>query len=226
MKPEDIMRLSPVIAVVTIENAAQAGLMARALLAGGVRAIEVTLRTPAALDAIRCIAREAPDAVVGAGTVLTPEDLDQVTRAGARFALSPGATPDLLAAARKSAIAFIPGVATSSEIMRGLAHDFTHFKFYPAESIGGPTILQTLAGPFPNARFCAAGGIEPDRAKAYLTLANVACIGASWVAPTDKIASGDWTSIESLAAKASSFRKTENPAPERALAGANNGASS
>lgn len=207
MTPEDILRLSPVIAVATIDDAAHAAPMARALLAGGVRAIEVTLRTPAALDAIRAIVSAAPDAVVGAGTVLTADDLDRVTSAGARFALSPGATPDLLAAARKAAIPFIPGVATSSDIMLAQAHDFTHLKFYPAESLGGPTALQTLAGPFPNVRFCAAGGIGPDRVESYLALANVPCIGASWVAPTDKMISGDWTGIERLAGQASSFAK-------------------
>lgn len=208
MKPEDVMRLSPVIAVATFENAAYAAPTARALLAGGVRAIEVTLRTPAALDAIRAITCEAPDLVVGAGTVLTPDDLDFVIGAGARFALSPGATPDLLAAARKAAIPFIPGVATSSDIMQAQAHGFTNVKFYPGESLGGPAALQTLAGPFPNVRFCAAGGIGPDRVNAYLALANVLCIGASWVTPTGKMASGDWTGIERLARQATSFAKT------------------
>jgi len=207
MKPEEIMSLSPVMPVVVIENAAHAVPMARALVAGGVRAIEITLRTDAALDAIRAIAGEVPEAIVGAGTVLTPNDLAAAAKAGARFALSPGGTPHLLAAGRKASIPFIPGIATSSEIMVGFEHGYTHFKFYPAENMGGPSALKALGAPLAAARFCPTGGIGPDQVQKYLALKNVICVGGSWVTPADKMAAGDWDAIEELARKAASFKK-------------------
>jgi len=201
-----VLSISPVIPVVVIEEAAAAPLLAKALLAGGVRTIEITLRTPAALDAIRAIAQSVPEMTIGAGTVLSPDDLDAAIAAGARFALAPGATPKLMRAARKASIPFIPGVATASEIMRGHALGYRCFKFFPAEQLGGAEALKSLAGPLPDARFCPTGGITPAKAASYLKLANVLCVGGSWVTPADKIKAGDWDAISALAAQASALR--------------------
>ena len=156
--PEDVLRLAPVVPVVTIEDAAMAVPLARALLAGGVRTVEITLRTEAALAAIRAIANEAPEMVVGAGTVLNEADLRKAVDAGARYALSPGGTPALLAAARGAPIPFVPGVATASEIMAGFELGYRCFKFFPAERLGGVTALKDFGGPLPNALFCPTGG--------------------------------------------------------------------
>jgi 2-dehydro-3-deoxyphosphogluconate aldolase/(4S)-4-hydroxy-2-oxoglutarate aldolase len=203
--PEDVLSLSPVMPVVVIDDAGKAEPLARALLAGGVRTIEITLRTPAALDAIRAIAQRAPDMIVGAGTVLSADDLDAAIAAGARYALSPGGTPKLLKRARKAAIPFIPGVATSSEIMRGMDLGYSCFKFFPAEQLGGAAALKALAGPLPGARFCPTGSITPEKAPAYLALDNVLCVGGSWIAPADKIRAGDWAGIEAAAKQAAAL---------------------
>jgi 2-dehydro-3-deoxyphosphogluconate aldolase/(4S)-4-hydroxy-2-oxoglutarate aldolase len=200
---EDVLKLSPVMPVVVIDDADQAEPLARALLAGGIRTIEITLRTPAALDAIGAIARAVPDMIVGAGTILDPGDLDAAANAGARYALSPGGTPKLMKAAKKRAIPFIPGVATSSEIMRGLGLGYTCFKFFPAEQLGGPAALKAQAGPLPAARFCPTGGVTLEKAATYLGLDNVLCVGGSWIAPAEKIRAGDWAGIEALAREAS-----------------------
>lgn len=192
--------------VVVIEDVGAAEKLARALLAGGIRTIEVTLRTPAALDAIARIAHAVPEMIVGAGTILSAGDLDAAVNAGARYALSPGATPKLMKAARKRPIPFIPGVATSSEIMRGLDLGYTCFKFFPAEQLGGPAALKAHAGPLPAARFCPTGGITFEKARAYLALDNVLCVGGSWVVPKDKIEAGDWSGIEALAREAAALR--------------------
>ncbi len=201
-----VLSISPVIPVVVIEDAATAAPLAKALLAGGVRTIEVTLRTPAALDAIRAIAQSVPEMTVGAGTVLTTDDLDAAIAAGARYALSPGATPKLMRAARKGPIPFIPGVATASEIMRAQALGYRCFKFFPAEQIGGAEALKALSGPLPDARFCPTGGITLAQAATYLKLANVACVGGSWVAPADKIKAADWDAISALAVQAAALK--------------------
>jgi 2-dehydro-3-deoxyphosphogluconate aldolase/(4S)-4-hydroxy-2-oxoglutarate aldolase len=206
MSAEEVLELSPVMPVVVIEDAGSAAPLARALLAGGIRTIEVTLRTSAALDAIAAIARAVPEMIVGAGTILNAGDLDAAVNAGARYALSPGATPKLMKAARKRAIPFIPGVATSSEIMRGFDLGYTCFKFFPAEQLGGSAALKAHAGPLPAARFCPTGGITLEKARAYLALGNVLCVGGSWVAPVDKIKAGDWAGIEALAREAASLR--------------------
>lgn len=202
---QDVLKLSPVMPVVVIEDAGAAEFLARALLAGGLRTIEITLRTPAGLDAIRAVARTVPELVVGAGTVLSEADLDAAIEAGARYALSPGGTPKLLKAARKRSLPFIPGVATSSEIMRGLDLGYTCFKFFPAEQLGGPAALKAQAGPLPLARFCPTGGITLDKARAYLALDNVLCVGGSWIAPAEKIKAGDWSGIEALAREAAAL---------------------
>lgn len=206
LTPEDVLRLSPVMPVVVIDDAANAVPLAGALLAGGVKTIEVTLRTPAALDAIRAITAEAPEMIVGAGTVLTAEDLTAAIEAGAKYALSPGGTPKLMKAARKAPIPFIPGVSTSSEIQRGLERGYSCFKLFPAEQLGGPSTLKALAGPFPNVRFCPTGSITAEKAPSYLALSNVLCVGGSWIAPADKIKAGDWAAIEAAAKQAAALR--------------------
>jgi 2-dehydro-3-deoxyphosphogluconate aldolase/(4S)-4-hydroxy-2-oxoglutarate aldolase len=207
LKAEDVLALTPVLPVVVIEDAALAAPLARVLLASGVTAIEVTLRTPAALHAIRAIAEEAPEIAVGAGTVLSQDDFEAAVKAGARYALSPGAPPKLLKYARNGPIPFIPGVTTSSEIMRGLDLGYTCFKFFPAEQMGGAATLKALHGPLPQARFCPTGSITPEKAPAYLALENVLCVGGSWVAPTDKIKAGDWDAIEKSAKLAAGMRR-------------------
>lgn len=203
---EDVMTLTPVLPVVTIEDAGKAVDLARTLLAGGINTIEVTLRTPAALEAIRQIAANAPEMIVGAGTVLSADDLDAAIKAGARYALSPGGTPKLMKAARKRAIPFIPGIATASEIQRGFELGYTHFKIFPAEQIGGVGALKALYGPLPQARFCPTGGVRAETAASFLALPNVLCVGGSWIAPADKINAGDWAAIEAAAKAASALR--------------------
>jgi 2-dehydro-3-deoxyphosphogluconate aldolase/(4S)-4-hydroxy-2-oxoglutarate aldolase len=206
LNADDVLKLSPVMPVVVIDDAAQAEPLARVLLASGIKTIEVTLRTAAALDAIREIVRTAPEMIVGAGTVLNLTDLEAAIEAGARYALSPGATPKLMKAARNAKIPFIPGVATSSEIMRGLDLGYTHFKFFPAEQMGGIAALKAQHGPLPNAKFCPTGGISADKAPSYLALPNVLCVGGSWIAPADKIKAEDWAGIEAAAKQAASLR--------------------
>jgi len=202
---EEVLKLSPVMPVVVVEDVDAAEHLARALLAGGIRTIEVTLRTPAALDAIARISHAVPEMIVGAGTILSAGDLDAAVNAGARYALSPGGTPKLMKAARKRPIPFIPGVATSSEIMRGLDLGYTCFKFFPAEQLGGAAAVKAQAGPLPAARFCPTGGITADKARTYLALDNVLCVGGSWIAPADKIKAGDWSGIEKAAREAAAL---------------------
>ena len=201
MRIEEIMTLSPVIAVVTVSEAARAAPLAQALVKGGVRAIEITLRTPAALAAIEAAA-QVEGAVVGAGTVLSIQDLRAATEAGAKFAVSPGSTPSLLEAARAAPIPLLPGVATASELMQGLELGYSNFKFFPAEAAGGAAVLKGLAGPFPQAKFCPTGGVTLDNAGDYLSLPNVVCVGGSWLAPDKLTAAGDWDAIEALARSA------------------------
>lgn len=203
---EAILRRGPVIPVVTMTDPALAVPLARALLEGGLEVIEVTLRTEAAAEAIRRIAAELPAMAVGAGTVLSPRQLEQVARFGAAFAVSPGATPELLAAARELPVPLLPGVATASELM--LAGTFGHrlFKLFPAEPAGGIALLRAFAGPFPEAGFCPTGGIGPANAAAYLACSNVLCVGGSWPAPADAIAHGDWERIRGLARAARALR--------------------
>jgi 2-dehydro-3-deoxyphosphogluconate aldolase/(4S)-4-hydroxy-2-oxoglutarate aldolase len=203
---EEALSLSPVIPVVTLDHARLAPALARALLAGGLRTVEITLRTPAALDAIRAVTRETPEMVVGSGTVLSERDLEAAIEAGARYALSPGGTPKLMKAAYNAAIPFIPGVATASEIMRGMELGYTCFKFFPAEQIGGVAALKSLGAPLAAARFCPTGSITAEKAPAYLALDNVLCVGGSWIAPSDKIKAGDWAGIEAAARRAAALK--------------------
>ncbi|MGM1077065.1 bifunctional 4-hydroxy-2-oxoglutarate aldolase/2-dehydro-3-deoxy-phosphogluconate aldolase [Streptomyces sp. H28] len=194
-----LLDLAPVVPVVVVEDAADAVPLARALVAGGLPAVEVTLRTPAALDAIRAIAAEVSGAVVGAGTVLTPEQVDDAVGAGARFLVSPGWTERLLEAMRASGVPFLAGVSTASEVVALLERGVREMKFFPAEPSGGTAYLRALAGPLPQARFCPTGGVGPDNAPDYLALPNVGCVGGSWMVPADAVAAGDWARVERLA---------------------------
>ena len=200
-KSEEICRLAPVIPVLVIDDAAQAAGLARALVAGGLPALEVTLRTPAALDAIRAMA-EIPGGVVGAGTLLTPEDVAAAKEAGATFGVSPGATDRLLAACEEADLPLLPGAATASEAMRLLERGYSVQKFFPAEASGGAPALKALAAPLPQVRFCPTGGVSPGNARDYLELPNTLCVGGSWVAPKALVAKGDWAGIEALAREA------------------------
>ena len=201
-----VLDLAPVVPVVVLSDAADAVPLARALVAGGLPAIEVTLRTPAAPEALRAIAAEVPDAVVGAGTVITPEQVDACVAAGARFLVSPGWTRTLLEAMRASGVPFLPGVSTTSEVVALLEHGVREMKFFPAQAAGGTAYLRSLAGPLPQARFCPTGGIGPATAPEYLALPNVGCVGGSWMVPAEAVAAGDWARIEELARAAAGLR--------------------
>ncbi|MFB7589218.1 bifunctional 4-hydroxy-2-oxoglutarate aldolase/2-dehydro-3-deoxy-phosphogluconate aldolase [Streptomyces sp. NPDC056169] len=196
----------PVVPVVVIEDAADAVPLARALVAGGLPLIEVTLRTPAALDAVRAIAAEVPEAVVGAGTVVSPAGVADAVGAGARFLVSPGWTERLLDAMRESGVPFLPGVSTTSEVVALLERGVRDMKFFPAEAVGGVPYLKSLAGPLPQARFCPTGGISLASAPAYLSLPNVGCVGGTWMLPPDALAARDWARVEALARGAAGLR--------------------
>ncbi|MFG2457587.1 bifunctional 4-hydroxy-2-oxoglutarate aldolase/2-dehydro-3-deoxy-phosphogluconate aldolase [Streptomyces sp. NPDC048523] len=201
-----LLDLAPVVPVVVIEDASDAVPLARALVAGGLSAIEVTLRTPVALDAIRAIAGEVPEAVVGAGTVITPEQVRESVEAGARFLVSPGWTDVLLEAMRESGVPFLPGVSTTSEVVALLERGVREMKFFPAEAAGGTAYLKSLSGPLPQARFCPTGGIGAENAPEYLSLPNVGCVGGTWMLPADAIAARDWARVEKLARAATGLR--------------------
>lgn len=203
---ENVLHAAPVIPVVVIDDARHAVALARALVAGGVPAIEVTLRTRAALDAVRAIAGEVEGAIVGVGTVRTAQDLADADKAGARFAVSPGSTPSLLAAAKDGALPWLPGAATASEVMTLAEHGFAYQKFFPAEAAGGLAALRSLHGPLPDVRFCATGGIGVHNARDYLAAPNVACVGGSWLTPARLVATGEWKTIEALARAAAAIR--------------------
>jgi 2-dehydro-3-deoxyphosphogluconate aldolase / (4S)-4-hydroxy-2-oxoglutarate aldolase len=196
----------PVIPVIVLEDPGQAVQLARACVAGGVTLLEVTLRTAAGLDSIRRIAAEVPEAVVGAGTVLSPRDIEAVAAAGARFAVSPGFTPALASAARDQGLDLMPGVATASEVMAAMDEGLSLLKFFPAAQSGGIAMLKAFAGPFPAVRFCPTGGIGADEASAYLALPNVVAVGGSWLTPPASIAAGDWAGITARCAAAASLR--------------------
>jgi 2-dehydro-3-deoxyphosphogluconate aldolase/(4S)-4-hydroxy-2-oxoglutarate aldolase len=199
---EPLLRLSPVVAVLVIEDARNAAPLARALLAGGVKLIEITLRTPAALEAMERIGSEVEWAVVGAGTLLSPRQFDEVARRGCRFAVSPGATPALIEAASQSPLPWLPGAATLSEMMHLLEHGLSLQKFFPAEAAGGTAYLKSIASVLPDLSFCPTGGIDQRNAADYLALANVLCVGGSWVAPPALVKAERWGEIETLAASA------------------------
>jgi 2-dehydro-3-deoxyphosphogluconate aldolase/(4S)-4-hydroxy-2-oxoglutarate aldolase len=203
------MRLGPVIPVIVIEDADRAVPLARALVAGGVRVLEVTLRTPAGLSAICSIAREVPRAVVGVGTVTLAEEFAMARKAGAQFAVSPGFTPALLEAARDTGLPWLPGVMTPSDVIAARAAGLRQLKLFPAQQAGGLSMLKALYGPFPDVLFCPTGGITPDTAPEFLALPNVPCVGGSWLTPAAAVASGDWDAITTLATQASSLQQKD-----------------
>lgn len=190
-----ILAVAPVVPVVIVETIEDAVPLARALVQGGLPVIEVTLRTPIALDAVRAIAAEVEDAIVGVGTVLDPAQLAASERAGARFAVSPGHTPRLLDAAAQSNLPLLPGIATASEAIALIERGYAFAKFFPAEPAGGHAYLSALASPLPQLRFCPTGGITPESAPRYLALPNVVCVGGSWMLPRQRIAAKDWAAI-------------------------------
>jgi 2-dehydro-3-deoxyphosphogluconate aldolase/(4S)-4-hydroxy-2-oxoglutarate aldolase len=193
-----LFRAARVVPVLTIERVADAVPLARALVKGGVRTLEVTLRTPVAVDAAKAIIAEVPDAVVGIGTILNADDLARAESLGAKFGISPGATPDLLKAAVASSLPFAPGIGTASELMQALAHGFDLVKFFPAEQSGGIKALRALAGPFPHAQFCPTGGIGEANAATWLSEPNVVAVGGSWLCPPAEIRSGNWDGITAI----------------------------
>lgn len=202
LSAQSVLNAGPVVPVIVIRDLHQAVPLARALVAGGIRVLEVTLRTECAIEAIRAIAEEVPEAIVGAGTVINPEQLKAVTDAGAQFAISPGLTESLLQAADQGSIPLIPGIATVSELMAGMAYGLKNFKFFSAEANGGVKALKAISGPFPDIRFCPTGGISLNNYRDYLALSSVACVGGSWLVPEDALRDGDYDRITALAAQA------------------------
>jgi 2-dehydro-3-deoxyphosphogluconate aldolase/(4S)-4-hydroxy-2-oxoglutarate aldolase len=193
-----LFKVAQVIPVLTIERLEDAVPLARALVAGGVRVLEVTLRTPVAIPATKAIMAGVPEAIVGIGTILNEGDLARAAALGVKFGISPGATPELLKAAAASGLPFAPGIATASELMQALAYGFNLVKFFPAEQSGGISALRALAGPFPDARFCPTGGIGEANAKGWLSEPNVVAVGGSWLCPTAEIRSGNWAGITAI----------------------------
>ncbi|MBN9230701.1 MAG: keto-deoxy-phosphogluconate aldolase [Legionella sp. 40-6] len=200
--PEKIFTISPIIPVIQIHGIDEALSLAEALFAGGVNIMEITLRTPAALEAIDALTRTYPQALIGAGTVINPQQLEQVVQAGARFAFSPGKTQVLLEAGVQQQIPLIPGITSVSDLMEGLALGYSCFKFFPAVAAGGKSMLNAFYGPFPQARFCATGGINEQNFTEFLALPNVSCVGGSWIVPEKAIKEKNWSLITELCKKA------------------------
>jgi 2-dehydro-3-deoxyphosphogluconate aldolase/(4S)-4-hydroxy-2-oxoglutarate aldolase len=202
-----VMQDAPVIPVIVLTDVAHAVPMARALLAGGIRMLEITLRTPQALACMEAIANEVEGAVVGAGTVRSAADAAAAVKAGARFAVSPGYTPAVGQACQDLGLALLPGVATGSEIMMAQEEGYNELKFFPAMQAGGPAMLKAWSGPFFDVKFCPTGGVTSQNASDLLSLPNVACVGGSWLVPADALAQGDWARIEALAREASQIQR-------------------
>lgn len=202
----ELMRIDPVIPVIVIDKIEQAVPLARALVAGGVRVLELTLRTPVALQAISAIAQEVEGAIVGVGTITRPEDFAESIKAGALFGVSPGLTRELISAAGDSGLPLLPGVMTPSDVIAARTAGFTALKLFPAQQAGGVGMLRTLGGPFPDITFCPTGGITAATAPEFLRLPNVACVGGSWLTPPDAIAAGDWGRITALARETAQLR--------------------
>ncbi|HEY2927101.1 bifunctional 4-hydroxy-2-oxoglutarate aldolase/2-dehydro-3-deoxy-phosphogluconate aldolase [Piscinibacter sp.] len=200
-----VMRAGPMIPVIVIERLEDAVPLARALVAGGVRVLELTLRTPVALRAIEAIAQEVEGAIVGVGTITRVEDFEAALRAGAVFGVSPGLTPALVAAAKDSGLPLLPGVMTPSDVIAARAAGFSELKLFPAQQAGGTGMLKAMAGPFPDVSFCPTGGISVATAPEFLALPNVACIGGSWLTPREAVAAGDWPRITALAREAAAL---------------------
>jgi 2-dehydro-3-deoxyphosphogluconate aldolase/(4S)-4-hydroxy-2-oxoglutarate aldolase len=207
--PVNLLDLVPVVPVVVVDDADSAVPLARALVDGGVPVVELTLRTPVALDAIRRIAEEVPEVLVGAGTVVDPGQAKRAADAGARFLVSPGCTPRLLDAMEDTGLPFLPGAATVSEVLALLERGHRELKLFPAEASGGTAFLKAVASPVPQARFCPTGGVGPANAGSYLALPNVGCVGGSWLTPGDAVASGDWDRVRGLAAATRSLRPAD-----------------
>ncbi len=203
--PVSLLDVAPVVPVVVLDDASHAVPLARALVAGGLPVIELTLRTPVALEAIRAIAAEVPEILLGAGTVTTPALAEAARAAGARFLVSPGATPALLAGLLDTGLPFLPGTASVSEVLAVLEAGIGEMKFFPAEAAGGVPYLKAVAAPVPAARFCPTGGITPASAASYLALPNVGCVGGSWLTPPEALATGDWARVEALARQAAAL---------------------
>ncbi|SPJ30249.1 bifunctional 4-hydroxy-2-oxoglutarate aldolase/2-dehydro-3-deoxy-phosphogluconate aldolase [Falsiruegeria mediterranea] len=206
IRTREICALAPIVPVLVVDDAKQAAPLAEALVAGGLPALEVTLRTPAALDAIREMAR-VPGGVVGAGTLITPADVRAAKAAGAQFGVSPGATDALIAACEAEGLPLLPGAATASEAMCLLEKGYDMLKFFPAEASGGAPALKAIGAPLPQVSFCPTGGVSPDNARDYLGLSNVVCAGGSWVAPKAMVQAGDWSGIERLARDAAALAR-------------------
>ncbi|MCX7315380.1 MAG: bifunctional 4-hydroxy-2-oxoglutarate aldolase/2-dehydro-3-deoxy-phosphogluconate aldolase [Hyphomicrobiales bacterium] len=203
---EALLRHAPVIPVLTVEGAGDAVPLATALVAGGLPLLEVTLRTEGALKAITAMAKQVPGAIVGAGTIRTADQAKAAVDAGATFLVSPGATPQVIAAVQKLGVPFLPGCATASEAMRLAEEGFRFLKFFPAEAAGGVNYLKSLAAPLADLRFCPTGGIDADKAKAYLALPNVVCVGGSWITPAAALKAGDWATVTRLSLEAGKLR--------------------
>lgn len=199
MNIEDVMNSGPVIPVIVLDDVRQAVPLARALVAGGIRVLEVTMRTPVALDCIRAMRAEVPEAIVGAGTITRGSDLEAAIKAGSQFGVSPGATPDLLKRISDSGLPFLPGAMTPSDVMLRREAGFTRLKLFPAQQAGGVGMLKAMGSVFPDVRFCPTGGIDANTAPSFLALPNVACVGGSWIVPADRIRAGDWASLQVLA---------------------------
>jgi 2-dehydro-3-deoxyphosphogluconate aldolase/(4S)-4-hydroxy-2-oxoglutarate aldolase len=207
MNIRSILALAPVIPVITIEQEEHAVPLARALCAGGLRVLEVTLRTGVALAAIEAMRKAVPEAIVGVGTLTKPKDFTDAANAGAQFGVSPGLTETLANAAQGAGFPLLPGIMTPSELIAGLGWGFTTFKLFPAQQAGGIGMLKAMHGPFPDVVFCPTGGITRTTAPDFLALPNVACVGGSWVVPNDKINAGDWQTIENLARDAAALKR-------------------
>jgi len=205
MNIRDIMRASKVMPVIVIDRIEDAVPLAQALVAGGIRVLEVTLRTPVALAAVRAIAAAVPDAIVGVGTVTRPEQFAEAKAAGAVFAVTPGLTEELAQAAKAAGIALLPGVMTPSEVIAALGWGFDAMKLFPAEQAGGMGMLKAMAGPFADVLFCPTGGVTVESAPRFLALPNVGCVGGSWLVPKDRIAAGDWSAVTQLAREAAAL---------------------
>ncbi|MFM7460194.1 MAG: bifunctional 4-hydroxy-2-oxoglutarate aldolase/2-dehydro-3-deoxy-phosphogluconate aldolase [Burkholderiales bacterium] len=202
----EILAASPVMPVIVLDRVADAVPLARVLVAGGIRVLEVTMRTPAALDSVRAIRQQVPEAIVGVGTIVTVADFDAAVAAGAAFGVSPGSTDELLTHVAKQNFPFLPGCLTPSDLMRAMQAGFHAVKLFPAKQAGGIEMLKTLGGPFPSIQFCPTGGIDATSAPDYLKLPNVACVGGSWLAPANLVNSGDWEAIRLRAVAASALR--------------------
>lgn len=207
MNIRDIMRASPVMPVIVLDSVDDAVPLAKALVAGGIRVLEVTLRTAAGMASIEAISRAVPEAIVGVGTVTRPEQFAQVKAAGAQFAVTPGLTRELAVAARQADLPLLPGVMTPSEVIAAMAEGFDAMKLFPAEQAGGIGMIKAMGGPFPDVLFCPTGGVTVESAPKYLALKNIGCVGGSWLVPKEMLANGNWAGITALAAQAAALRQ-------------------